>query len=352
MSAEMTDDTSANINPTLPGFDAEFTSLDDYIRVITARIWEGRQIDAIHRYYSADCAVITPGGTSQGVDTVVRGTLETLHQFPDRRLLCEDVITAGNSGTAGGSGTAGDSVAAGDNSLGHLSSHRIASTMTHRGDGAFGSATQRQVQVRTVADCVCVANRIVHEWLVRDQGAIALQLGSTPQALARAWLASKGAPRLPLHQPPAPAHWQDPMHTTPGAQLLGDTYRALWAGDLTALQRGCDEAIALQLPNGQATFGVDAAEAFWFGYTAAFSGATLHIDSLCERIEPGRTPRVAMRWRLTGHHTGSGRFGAATQHPVEILGITHAEVDHSRHRILREWVLVDEVALWMQLLSV
>lgn len=321
------------MNITLPGFDAEFKDLDDYIRVITARIWEGRQIDAIARYYSTDCAVITPGGTSQGVDAVVRGTLETLHQFPDRRLLCEDIVTAG------------------DATQGFLSSHRIASTMTHRGDGAFGTATGLPVQVRTVADCVCKDNRIVHEWLVRDQGAIALQLGSTPPALARKWLDSKGAPNLPLWQPPAPASWQDPMHATPGAQLLADTYRALWSGDLSVLQTSADEAIALQLPNGQASFGTDAAEAFWFGYTAAFGGATLHIDSLCERIDPGRTPRVAMRWRLTGRHTGGGRFGAATNQPVEILGITHAEVDHARRRILREWVLIDEVALWMQILS-
>ena len=321
------------LNSALPGFDAEFTGLDDYIRVITARIWEGRQVDTIHRYYSDDCAVITPGGTSQGVDAVVRGTLETLHQFPDRRLLCEDIVSAG------------------DVQHGFLSSHRIASTMTHLGDGAFGSATGKPVQVRTVADCVCAHNRIVHEWLVRDQGAIALQLGGTPQALARLWLGSKGAPTLPLFQPPAPATWQDPMHTTPGAQLLADTYRALWAGRLAVLQQSCDEAIALQLPNGHAAFGVDAAEAFWFGYMAAFSGATLHIDSLAERIEPGRTPRVAMRWRLVGRHIGSGRFGAATQQPVEILGITHAEIDHARGRILREWVLVDEVALWMQILG-
>ena len=327
---------NTNVNTTLPGFDAEFSNLDDYIRVITARIWEGRQVDTIHRYYSADCVVITPAGTSQGVDAVVRGTLETLQQFPDRRLLCEDIVSATNASKA-------------DHGL--LSSHRIASTMTHRGDGAFGTATGLPVQVRTVADCVCADNRIVHEWLVRDQGAIALQLGSTPQALARRWLDSKGAPALPLWQPAAPAAWQDPMHTTPGAQLLADTYRALWAGNLAVLRQHADEAIALELPNGQAAIGVNAAESFWFGYTAAFSGATLYIDSLAERIEPGRTPRVAMRWRLVGRHTGGGRFGAATQQPVEILGITHAEVDHARGRILREWVLVDEVALWMQILS-
>ena len=324
---------SSTFNPTLPGFDAEFTSLDDYIRIITARIWEGRQVDRIRDYYSEDCAVITPGGASQGVAAVVRGTLETLQQFPARRLLCEDIVSAG------------------DAEQGWLSSHRIASTMTHRGDGSFGVATGRAVQVRTVADCVCSANRIVHEWLVRDQGAIALQLGSTPQALARQWLDSQGAPHLPLWQPPAPEPWRDPMHDTPGAQLLAQTYRRLWAGDLAVLQQHADEAIALQLPNGQAGVGVAAAEAFWFAYTAAFHGATLHIDSLAERIEPGRTPRVAMRWRLTGRHGGAGRFGPATGQRIEILGITHAEVDHRRRRILREWVLVDEVALWMQIFS-
>ncbi len=324
---------SDSANALLPGFDAEFTSLDDYIRVITARIWEGRQVDSIHRYYSSDCAVITPGGTSQGVDAVVRGTLETMQQFPDRRLLCEDIVSAG------------------DAEHGFLSSHRIASTMTHRGDGGFGTATGCAVQVRTVADCVCVGNRIVHEWLVRDQGAIALQLGSTPQALARQWLGSKGAPTLPLWQPPAPMHWQDPAHDTPGAQLLAQTYRGLWAGELTVLQQHAGEAIALHLPNGQHALGLAALEAFWFGYTAAFHGATLHIDSLAELIEPSRTPRVAMRWRITGRHTGGGRFGPATGQPVEILGITHAEVDHARGRILREWVLIDEVALWMQILS-
>ena len=319
----------------MKGFDPRFADLDDYIRVITARIWEGRELHRIRDWYAPDCAVITPGGTQQGVDAVVRGTLETLAQFPDRRLLCEDIVSAG------------------DDEIGYLSSHRIASTMTHLGAGAFGPASGRPVRVRTVADCVCLGNRIVHEWLVRDQGAIALQLGTTPRELAQRWLQTRGTPVLPLHQPPAAKAapgWRDPLHTTPGAALLAACYRAIWAGDLSALARHADEAVALHGPNGLMGMGVGDAEAFWFGLTAAFAGATLHIDSLAERIDPGRTPRVAMRWRLVGQHTGGGRYGAPTQRPVEVLGITHAEVDHRSGRILREWVLLDEVALWMQLL--
>jgi predicted ester cyclase len=319
----------------MSGFDAAFGSLDDYIRVITARIWEGREVEKIRDWYGADCAVITPGGTTTGVDTVIRGTLETLAQFPDRRLLCEDIVSAG------------------DSEGGYLSSHRIASPMTHTGPGAFGPATGRSLFVRTIADCVCRNNRIEHEWLVRDQAAIAVQLGSNARELATRWLDTRGAPTLPLHQPAPPAWWHDPRHITPGAELLAATYTALWGGDIAVLSRHADEAIGAHLPAGETAVGVAALERFWFGLTAAFAGATLHIDSLAERFEPGRTPRVAMRWRVVGRHVGAGRYGAATGAPVEILGITHAEIDTRPgvRRILREWVLIDEVALWMQLLS-
>ena len=322
----------------MQGFDAEFADLDGYIRSITARIWEGRRTGDIHRYYTADCAVITPGGTSVGADAVVQGTLDTLAQFPDRRLLCEDIVTAG------------------DDHSGYLSSHRIASTMTHLGDGAFGAASGARIHVRTVADCVCRDNRIAHEWLVRDQGAIARQIGIEPQVLAARWLAERGAPThpqpLPLARPAAPSWWRDPMHTTAGAQLLAATYRALWAGELAVLERHADEAIDVRLPGGAAALGIDETTAFWSGLTQAFAGAAFAVESLAERIEPGRTPRVAMRWRVAGRHVGDGPFGAPTQRPVEILGITHAEVATvaGELRILREWVLIDEVALWMQLL--
>jgi predicted ester cyclase len=38
-----------------------------------------------------------------------------------------------------------------------------------------------------------------------------------------------------------------------------------------------------------------------------------------------------------------------TGKPVELLGINHAEIVNGK--ILREWVLLDDVALWMQVLS-
>ena len=127
------------------GFAAEFRDLDHYIRVITDRIWEGRRIDDIRTYYSDPCIVETPMSVSTTVEDVISGTRATLAMFPDRRLLAEDVIQSG------------------DDAHGFLSSHRIISPMTHLGDGSFGHATGARIHARTIADCVCKDNRIIHE---------------------------------------------------------------------------------------------------------------------------------------------------------------------------------------------
>ena len=63
-----------------------------------------------------------------------------------------------------------------------------------------------------------------------------------------------------------------------------------------------------------------------------------------------RATAIAMRWRVRASHDGAGRYGPPTGKPVQIMGISHAELDH-HGRVLREWVLIDEIALWMQLLN-
>lgn len=318
----------------MKGFDAEFRDLDHYIRVITDRIWEGGRVDAIRDYYSADCVVVTPSGATLGVETIVRGTHETLAQFPDRRLLAEDVVVRGND------------------EAGWLSSHRIISTMTHRGDGAFGAASGRTIQVRTVADCVCRDNRIVHEWLVRDQSAIALAIGMSPRDLARRWVDARVPRQRPTAEPAAPAWWRDPHDTGAAARLLEDTYRAIWLGHgdgAAAVARYADDAIDWRGPGNDQRYGQAQVAAFWADWVEAFHGARWTCESLVVSERPGRLTVVALRWRLRGKHGGGRRFGRPTGRDVDVIGITHAELLDGR--VLREWVLIDEVAVWMELLA-
>jgi hypothetical protein len=151
----------------MKGFDPRFTDLPDYILKCTAQIWEGRDIAALDWHYGEDLVVRTPAGISRGNAAGKVNTMATLSEFPDRQLLGEDVIWCG------------------DDQSGFLSSHRILSTATHKG-GAFGAATGRQVTFRSIADTFSRENRVWDEWLIRDNAAIAVQLGQTAKEAAQA----------------------------------------------------------------------------------------------------------------------------------------------------------------------
>lgn len=315
----------------IKGFDAEFRDLDHYIRVITDRIWEGRRIDDIRRYYSDDCAVETPSGVSIGVQPVIDGTRATLAAFPDRRLLAEDIIISG------------------DENCGFLSSHRILSPMTHAGAGAFGPPGGKGVLVRTIADCICVNNRIVHEWLVRDQAAIARQIGLHERDVAQRWLNERGSFSKPA-MPAAPAPYVSFIDQSELAQTYAALYRRLWTrGDASKLASSWHEGVIAATPGGETQVGITALTGFWSAVTASFANAQFEVEHLVANQREGRATSVAMRWRARAVHAGAGRYGTPSGQPVEVLGISHA--DFEQGRIVREWVLMDDVAIWMQVLK-
>jgi predicted ester cyclase len=311
------------------GFDAEFNDLDHYIRVITDRIWEQRQIEDIRRYYSDPCVVETPSGVTTSIEEVINGTKATLAIFPDRRLLAEDVIWSG------------------DDAGGFLSSHRIISPMTHLGDGAFGPPTGQKLQVRTIADCVCRDNRIIHEWLVRDVGAIALQIGSSPRALAERWLDERGGfNKIAAGDVPVGYVSAVSAHPVPVRYAASLEAYAHGAGDPSQTY---DEAVHHIGPCAITRFGHAEVDDYWKLFWRAFAVESFRIEHLAALPVDGRPYRVALRWRANATHAGDGMFGAARGNRVEIMGINHAEFVNGS--AIREWVLIDDVALWMQVLA-
>ena len=314
----------------MKGFDAEFRDLDHYIRVITDRIWEGRRIDDIRRYYGEGCAVETPSSVSIGVGPVIDGTRATLAAFPDRRLLAEDVIVSG------------------DEEHGFLSSHRIFSPMTHAGPGAFGTPTGRPLHVRTIADCVCKDNRIVHEWLVRDQAAIARQIGRHERDLAQQWLDERGGWNKPAMPAPPGAYVSFVDERAVAADYAATLVQAWAGGGLAGLQRTHAADVISALPAGEVAVGLGALQRFWAGLAEALPAPQITVEHLVANERPGRATALAMRWRARAVHRGAGRYGAPSGRPVEVLAISHAEVEAGR--VLREWHLIDDVAVWMQVL--
>lgn len=319
------------------GFDAEFEGLPDYIVKITERIWEGRAIGAIRRYYADDCPMYTSSGTASGVDAIVSGTLDTLNAFPDRRLLPEDIVWSG------------------DAERGFLSSHRISAPATHLGHGAFGAPTGKAVHFRTIADCFCIGNRIVEEWLARDQSGIAVQLGLDPVEVAvrqaaadlaagrGAWqhdvaqrLRESGRLRTPV------------LQSHPAAQLVREGLEAILARkELDRVASLYHPACVVHAPGAQTLHGHERLWRWLFGLLSAFPDARVAIEHSIALDEPGQPVRVATRWWLTGTHAGHGRFGAPSHATVVLLAITHSNVVGGRIR--EEWIAADELALLKQI---
>ena len=322
----------------LAGFDAEFRDLPHYIYTITARIWEGRNVELIRKYYEKKCSVYAADGMVVGAEAVIKATLETMARIPDRRLLGEDVVWKKHK--------------KGKKENGYLSSHRIISTGTYKYDESYDrdhyESTSRDVIYRTIADCWCKNNQVVEEWLVRDQGAIARCLGYHPRDYARMKIRNRD---FNAYFPGQGKNKYMPEKTT-DKDALGYMERRKKAWKTKEISKIADDyhhAAKIEGPSGKTWLGKEGATRFLISYLAAIDKPYFEVQDLfaCEN-EFGKT--VAMRWSVNGTCTSKGFLsGGIHGAPICIMGISHARLVNGK--IETEWVVVDEVTVWVQALD-
>lgn len=318
----------------MKGFSNRWADFPDYILGITREIWEGRDIAGLHRWYAPDIPVRTPMGVATGNAGVIASTLATLHEFPDRQLLGEDVIWSGTPDT-------------------HLlSSHRILSTGTHTGDGWFGPATGRRFAVRVIADCAARADVIDDEWLVRDNGGLIRQLGTEPRDFARALIAREGGPDAASRPFTPEADSIGPYHgrgnDSPWGAHYAETLTRIMAGDLAHVLADHDRAAQADHAGARHLLGAQAIADSWLSLRAAFPSASFAIHHAIGMEGGMMPPRAAIRWSLDGTHDGWGAFGRPTGARVHIMGMAHAE--YGPWGLRRECALWDEIAIWKHIL--
>ena len=317
----------------MKGFSDRFTDFPDYILGITQEIWEHRNLATLHHYYAPDIPVRSPGSIVFGNEEVIGATMATLAEFPDRRLLGEDVIWSGSP------------------EEGMLSSHRILSTATHLGDGVYGKATGKKLRYRIVADCHAIDNQINDEWLIRDQGAVVRQLGWDPKEYAIDLIEREGGPENCV-QPFHPSIDQVGPYTGRGndnawGAKYADILNRIMGADLGVIPSEYDRAVTGFYPGGKELISTDGVDDFWIGLRAAFPSASFTIDHQIGREDPMMSPRAAIRWSLTGKHDGWGAFGKPSGAEVHVMGISH--VEFGPWGIRREYTLFDETSVWKQI---
>ena len=326
----------------LHGFDDIYVDIVDYIIRCTHRIWEEKDIGLITTHYGANCPIHLMSGDVSGVEGVIAGTLKTLNSFPDRTLVGEAVIWSGNERD------------------GYHSSHRITSHATHQGDGEFGPATGRSVCFTTIADCLCLENRIIEEWLVRDNAKIARDLGFSARALGEAQAklspaSSSGIATWRQKQMDdilsqdaldfATPAFPDPAKAAEEFAHL--VFQQIW--NLRRLSR-VREVYAAHAhwtgPDARLLFG-HGEIAGWIGALVSMSkGAKVRVDHVGSVTE-GPYTDIAVRWSFAGLHDSTGLYGPASGAPLYILAVSHWRTLNGV--IVEETTIFDEITLWHQI---
>lgn len=314
-----------------------YKDVPDFIYGITREIWEDRGIGGkLDRIYHPNILLRAATGVTTSNTGVTAQTLQTLHQFPDRQLVGEDVIWAGYA-----DGT-------------FLSSHRLISVMRHQGSGAHGRATDRVVRSRIIADCYCRDGQVVEEWLARDQAAHARCLGTTAEAMAREMVAEDlrrtGTVDYYTPERDVPGAYLPENQAAAELDLYREGYRRIWDVKETAAIRDLYfHGAAVAIPGGDTVYGHGDIDRFVVGILASFPDAVFRVESSTINRDPGQPVRLAMRWSLTGTHAGFGHFGRPTGAPVHVMGFSHAYLVDGRVR--HEWIVTDEVSIWKQILA-
>ncbi len=328
------------------GFDPKWRDVPHFIIGITREIWEDREIASLTHRYAPGLIVRSPASVVVDNSRVIAATMATLAEFPDRELLGEDVIWCE------------DPARTDETTEAFLSSHRLVCTATHTRPGVYGAPTGRRVAYRILADCAISNDRVTDEWLVRDQGGIVRQLGHDVVDWTRELIAREGGPENCV-QPMTPAGdvagpYDGRGNDNEWGARYADIVTRIMNADLAVIPREYDRACVLEYPGAVTGLGWSDADQFWLSLRAAFPDAKFTLDHVIGRDDPLMPPRAALRWSLHGKHAGWGAFGTPTGAEVYIMGMCQAEFGpfgaNGEPCVRREWALVDETAIWKQIL--
>lgn len=322
----------------MKGFDEEYNDFVDYIMKITHRIWEEKGIGIIYDTYHNNVVMHAGSQNITGIKEVIAGTIQTLHAFPDRRLIGQNVIWSKFDKN------------------GYLSSHRIISTATNLGDSGFGPATGKKVNFRTAVDCAAEDNRIHEEWLVRDNLWIVKQLGFDPHEIA------KGLAKATAHKSPAlqsrfgfceamegqfvPKIYEA-KDSSVGEIMLEMTSRIYNYKLFNEVKKYYHENAVVHYICDKDLVGYNEIQGMLLSLFASFPNSSFDVDRVtCNQRAKENEWDVAVRWRLRGLHEGIGFFGKPSGKPIEILGINHYHI--SQNKVKEEWMTFDGIDVLRQ----
>lgn len=302
----------------------------------------GTDVTALNSSLADNAVIRMPDRVLSGPAAVMADAMALRATLQDCRVLGEDAISIETLPGAG------------DGDIGTALSTRATLSARHDGDGIWGAATGKPVQMRVLTDCWKSDGQVRDAWVIRDTAGLLKQIGVQD---LRSWLETRL--NTPSRLPPrpdvlGPENDPEPAYIgtgvrTPEADSLAETVKSILGGELSVVARKYEEGCESHFPGSPPAIGRDAVESFWTGLRSAFPGASFRIEHRLGQVANSGPAVATLRWSLYGRHEGFGRFGAPTGAYAYVLGLTQVEFGASGIR--REWTLIDDLAIWTQLLS-
>lgn len=322
------------------GFEETYRNIIDYIVRITYRIWEDREVEYIADTYSDSSQVFDDYGLQHGCRKIIDDTHHTTGAFSDIKLIADEIVWAG------------------DDEIGYHTSHRTIIRGTNDGDSRYGPATNRYIDVLVIANCVALENEIFLEHVLYNNSSMLQQLGHNLGDIVPALAASPpaGWPRdaavwdslRSSARPERPIHVAQPIDGFDIDRVARHTIDELWnRRNLEALAATYATGFGFEGPTDRKFCGAGNYREFLDSILGAFPDLEVQVDEVYWMGNDVDGYLTSERWSAEGTHTGPGLYGEPTGKPIQIWGITQHEI--AGGRIVREWLLFNELDLMMQL---
>ena len=324
----------------LKGFDDDYVDIVDYIIRCTHKIWEEKGVGFIYSHYGHNIPIWTTDGLTYGREIVVENTLKTIAAFPDVRLIGDEVLWTGNDED------------------GFHTSHRITWVAHNTGHSLYGPPTGKRVVRTGIANCFVKENKIIEEWIARDEIALVKQLGLDPIESAKKLVQQGPSPGVKPHehgeferlqgQAPPPEMLPQEQDMTDIEYFIRRCFHEIWNQRLlNKIEQYYVKNTICHTNSARHLYGLGAFKGWVLTLLGAFPDAVMSVDHFYCMGNERQGYKTMTRWHLQGTYKGNGPYGPPTGKPFYLLGISHHLVKNGK--IAKEWTYFDEMALLKQL---
>ena len=322
------------------GFEKTYQNIIDYIVRITYKIWEDRDVGYIADTYSDNSKVYDDYGLQRGNQKIIADTHHTTGAFSNIQLIADEVVWAGND------------------EIGFHTSHRTIIRGLNDGDSKYGPATNRNVDVLVIANCVALGNEIFLEHVLYNNSSLLQQLGLelNPMAGQMSLAAPAGWPRndatwrelRSATSPQNPLSESSPVTGFDVDKFVRNNFDKIWNdNDYEMIAVAYADNFTFQGPTDRVSIGARPYQEFLATLKSAFPDLILQVDEVYWMGNERQGFLTSERWSATGTHTGASIYGPASACEVQIWGITQHKIINGR--IVSEWMLFNELDLMMQI---